>query len=348
MDGRIPVIIVAGFLGSGKTTLLNHLLTNNAGARIGVVVNDFGSINIDAMSVAGQVDSMVSLGNGCLCCAVDARGMDDLLSRLARPGADLDVIVVESSGLADPRVMIRLVLACQNKRIGYGGLVEVVDAAEFETTRVRHPELDQHLWFADLVVLNKTDRIDDTAHARIRELVAGLGKGTPVLSTAHGRVDPELLFERPERPRRDDVARQLSFDELLAEHDHDHADSGDCHPHSAYETVEFTSDEPMDPRALMAFLDERPAGVYRIKGFVHFGLPGHRQKFSLHTVGNYLRFQRSRWEAGEQRRTRLVVIGTGIDADSLRQRLASCVADGEHGDGLIEHGMLSVLRFTHS
>ena len=347
MDRRIPVIIVAGFLGSGKTTLLNHLLTNTEGARIGVVVNDFGSIGIDAMSVAGQVDSMVSLGNGCLCCAVDARGMDDLLSRLAKPSADLDVIVVESSGLADPREMIRLVLACSTKRIAYGGLVEVVDAAEFEASRTRHPELDQHLWYADLVVLNKTDRIDDASHARIRELVTGLGKGTPVLSTAHGRVDPGLLFERPERPRRDDVARQLSFDDLAAGHDHEH--DGDRHPHSAYEAVEFTSDRPLDPRALMAFLDERPAGVYRIKGFVYFGLPGHRQKFTLHTVGNYLRFHRSRWDTEEPRRTQLVVIGTGIDADALRERLHACAADGDGtDDGLIEHGMLSVLRFTRS
>lgn len=63
---RIPVIVVAGFLGSGKTTLLNHLLRHSGGTRIGVIVNDFGAINIDAMSVAGQVDSTVALGNGCL------------------------------------------------------------------------------------------------------------------------------------------------------------------------------------------------------------------------------------------------------------------------------------------
>lgn len=71
MAQSIPVVIVAGFLGSGKTTLLNHLLRDNRGTRIGVVVNDFGAINIDAMLVAGQVDAMVSLGNGCVCCAVD-------------------------------------------------------------------------------------------------------------------------------------------------------------------------------------------------------------------------------------------------------------------------------------
>lgn len=82
---QIPVVVLAGFLGSGKTTLLNHLLGNGDGTRIGAIVNDFGSIEIDAMTVAGQVDSMVSLGNGCLCCAVDTSELDTYLERLARP-----------------------------------------------------------------------------------------------------------------------------------------------------------------------------------------------------------------------------------------------------------------------
>jgi Ni2+-binding GTPase involved in maturation of urease and hydrogenase len=74
---QIPVVVLAGFLGSGKTTLLNHLLHSSGGSRIGAVVNDFGAIEIDAMAVVGALgDSTVSLGNGCLCCAVDAGELD--------------------------------------------------------------------------------------------------------------------------------------------------------------------------------------------------------------------------------------------------------------------------------
>ena len=94
----IPVVVLAGFLGSGKTTLLNHLLRTSGGTRIGVVVNDFGRINIDAFAVSAQVDSMVSLSNGCLCCAVDGTELDAMLEKLA--SADLDVIVIEAS---DPK-----------------------------------------------------------------------------------------------------------------------------------------------------------------------------------------------------------------------------------------------------
>lgn len=111
------------------------------------------------MTVAGQVGSTVSLGNGCLCCAVDVAELDTYLERLTRPEAGLDVIVIEASGLAEPVELVRMILASENPHVRYGGLVEVVDAAEYEATRERHPELDRHLAAADLVVLNKTDRV---------------------------------------------------------------------------------------------------------------------------------------------------------------------------------------------
>jgi G3E family GTPase len=328
---RIPVLVVAGFLGSGKTTLLNHLLGNNQGARIGVVVNDFGSVNIDAMSVAGQVDSMVSLSNGCLCCAVDARGMDNLLERLARPAAGIDVIVVEASGLAEPREMIRLVLASTNERVEYGGLIEVVDAAEFDNTRARHPELERHLAYADLVVVNKIDRVDDVE--RLLGVVQDLSGGKPVVPAVQARVDPALLFDFTPGAR-DDIARQLSFDDL---------DDHSGHAHSLYESVAFSSEQPLHPRRFMDFLDDRPAGLYRLKGFVYFGLPGHKQRFSFHTVGNYLRVERSSWGRGEPHTTTLVMIGAGIDADAVTKSLESCVEPSPAD--VAPQAMLRVLRY---
>ncbi|MEU6128060.1 GTP-binding protein [Saccharopolyspora sp. NPDC047091] len=337
MAGRsIPVVLVAGYLGSGKTTLLNHLLATAGGTRIGVVVNDFGSIGIDAMSVAGQVDSMVSLGNGCLCCAVDASGLDAMLERLAEPSAGIDVIVVECSGLADPRALIRMLLAGENPHTRYGGLVDVIDAAEFDDTVRRHPEFATHLRFADVAVLNKVDRVGAAELAALRDRITAEAPGIPLLEAERGQVDPAFLFDRPERPA-DTGPRQLSFTDLLAEHD--------CaeHAHSAYQSVAFESDEPVDPRALLAFLDSRPAGLYRMKGPVHFGLPGYRQRYLLQTVGNYVRFHRTPWPAGETPRTALVLIGTGLDEPDLRARLAAC-ATGSPVEGA-DYAMLPVLRY---
>ncbi|MGC7096650.1 CobW family GTP-binding protein [Amycolatopsis lurida] len=329
MRKQIPVVLVAGFLGAGKTTLLNHLLHNSSGARIGVVVNDFGSIGIDAMAVAGQVDSMVSLNNGCLCCAVDASGLDGMLARLS--GADLDVIVIEASGLAEPRGLIRLLLASEHEHIEYGGLVEVVDGAEFNTVRAEHPELGEHVRLADLVVLNKIDRIADG----VRETVEELAHGVPVLGVEHGRIDPAMLFELPER--REEHARQLSFLDL-SEEDEDHSQ----HAHTKYDSVEFETEVPLHPRRFMEFMENRPAGIYRIKGEVNLGLPGHDKKYTLHTVGAFLRLRRSGW-AGRPPATRLVLIGAGIDGEMLRKQLRSC--EEPDPSQVDSQAMLPVLRF---
>lgn len=361
---QIPVVVLAGFLGSGKTTLLNHLLGNGDGTRIGAIVNDFGSIEIDAMTVAGQVDSMVSLGNGCLCCAVDTSELDTYLERLARPAARIDVIVIEASGLAEPQELIRMILASDNDRIVYGGLIEVVDAAEFDDTRVRHPELDRHVAIADIVVLNKADRIGDATRQSLMDTLADLAPGRPVICTAYGRVDPELFFDRGPGEDHDAAVRQLSFEDLLREaaangapaHDSDDhcGHPGECdhpghdhhagHLHAAYESVEFTSAEPMHPRRLMDFLDSRPAGLYRIKGFVHFDVPENRQKFTVHAVGDFLRFYPAPWPKGEERCTQLVMIGSGIDAPALRKELENCrdSAPSEAGP----NSMWGVLRYV--
>ncbi|MFJ5559526.1 CobW family GTP-binding protein [Streptomyces sp. NPDC093250] len=334
---QIPVVVLAGFLGSGKTTLLNHLLHRSGGSRIGAVVNDFGAVEIDAMAVAGALgDSTVSLGNGCLCCAVDASELDEYLERLARPSAGLDVIVIEASGLAEPQELVRMVLASEHPGIVYGGLVEVVDAAEFDDTRARHPEIDRHLALADLVVVNKVDRVTD--EARVLRLVRSLVDRAAVVPATHGRVDPEFLFDC--RPGEERVG-QLSFDDLHRD-DREHAG----HLHAAYDSVSFVSERPLDPRRLIRFLDSRPAGLYRIKGYVDFGPYDTRNRYAVHAVGRFLRFYPEPRPAGTERLTQLVLIGTDIDAGALRTELEACVSgdgDAPHAD---EQGMWGVLRYV--
>ncbi|MFE4633641.1 CobW family GTP-binding protein [Streptomyces sp. NPDC056773] len=345
----IPVIVLAGFLGSGKTTVLNHLLGNRGGTRIGVVVNDFGSIEVDAMSVAGQVgDSMVSLGGGCLCCAVDGSELDAYLEKLADPVHRIDVIVIEASGLAEPQEMVRMLVANENPAVRYGGMVHIVDAAEFDATRDKHPETDRHLAVADLVVLNKTDRVAPGERARIETVLAGLcAPGIPVVGADHGRIDPELLFDR--RPWTE-TRGQLSFEDLLAQahdHDHGHGHDGDHsrHAHAAYESTEFVSEQALDPRRFMAFLDRRPAGLYRIKGSVHFGVPGHEERYEVHAVGRFLRFAPHAWGRAEPRLTQLVLIGSGTDGPALLRELEGCRAPEPWRAG--PESMWGVLRYVH-
>jgi len=338
-ERKIPVVVVCGFLGSGKTTLLNHLLRSSRGIRIGVVVNDFGSINIDSMMVAGQVDSMVSLGNGCLCCAVDASDMDAMFATLGSGSSELDVIVVEASGLAEPRNLIRMVLGSEIPRISYGGLVAVVDAVEFRATRLAHQEIEQHLAMADLVVLNKTDMLEPIELDAVAGLVREIVDEVPVLPTVLGQVDAELLFDVPERVEDRSVARQMSLDELLYEDD-DHSK----HLHASYTTTSFESREPMDPRRFVEVLEQPSGEVYRCKGFVYFGIDGFSGKYVLNTVGRHISLQPIDWLPGEERVSRLVLIGTEIDEELVEIRLLDSVR--RLGDSTATSAMLPVHRYT--
>ncbi|MDI3402474.1 CobW family GTP-binding protein [Streptomyces cavernicola] len=348
---QIPVVVLAGFLGSGKTTLLNQLLRHSGGNRIGVVVNDFGTIEIDAMSVAGQVGSTVSLGNGCLCCAVDGSELDAYLEKLTRPSVGLDVIVIEASGPAEPQELVRMLLASDNPNIVYGGLVEVVDAAEFDATRAKHPEIERHLALADLVVLNKTDRVEAQDLPGVRASVDRLADGAAVVESTYGRIDPELLFDGKPKGER---FGQLSFDDLHEDDTDEDGSHGEgphgehlhrTHLHAAYDSVSFATDGALHPRRLLDFLDERPEGLYRIKGFVDFGAHDPGNRYALHAVGRFLRFYPEPWPREAERGTQLVLIGSGVDGAALHTALERC-RDDEPQDAGLEEVMWGVLRYV--
>lgn len=312
----VPVLALAGFLGAGKTTLLNHLLRNSRGVRIGALVNDFGAVNIDAMFVAGQVDAMASLSNGCICCAVDASEAAEMLGRLAAVRPALDLIVVEASGIAEPPVLARTIATAGDDRFHYAGLVLVVDAAQ-------PAELGHGVRVADLVVLNKA--ADGDADA-VADAVRAENPRVPLVYTDFARVDPALLIDAPVKRR--ERPAQLSLDELLLEDDHHH-------DHPEYQSVEFSADTPVNPRRFLAFVQDRPAGLYRAKGFVDFGDGG---RYCVQLVGNSLRFEK-RGAAG--RGTTLVLIGTGIDESALSAALQDCTR--EPAD---ENAMLGVHKYV--
>src|SRR5699024_7685775 len=113
-------------------------------------------------------------------------GLDRMLRRLSRPSAGIDVILVEASGIADPREIVRMLLSSEDSRTTYGGLVEVVDAVEFDAALQQHPELATHVDFADLVLLNKVDRVDEDGVSALRDTLERLSPGTPVVDTDHG------------------------------------------------------------------------------------------------------------------------------------------------------------------
>ncbi|MDN5760644.1 MAG: GTP-binding protein [Tomitella sp.] len=343
----VPVIVLAGFLGSGKTTVLNHLLGNDLGVRLGVIVNDFGDVGIDALMVAGQVDGAVDLGNGCVCCAVDVDELDETLEQLTGGPRTVDAVVIEASGLAEPRTLIRMIVGSSVPTVRYGGLVEVVDADAYPHNRRAHPELDLHVRLADLVVLNKSDLVGPEALADLRRELSDLCGPVPLIDAVRGRIDPRMLFDEQHREP-DTLPRQMTIDELLRapapEHDHEpHA----SHLHDRYDSVSYSHNGPLHPRRLIELLENGRPGVYRMKGVVALADPDDCGTFEMQTVGRHVHARR-RAPAGRKRAgpaaSTFVAIGIGIDAADLQSAFDFCrVGPDEPAD---EQAMLSVLRYA--
>ena len=154
----VPITILTGFLGAGKTTLLSRILTGNHGLRVGVIVNDFGAINIDAELVVGVKDNVISLANGCVCCQIRDDLVEAVVSLLASQETAVEYILLEASGVADPAGIFATFTDLNLRdRIRLDSVICVVDAEQV----FAHPEypplmeLKLHqIGFADMLVLN--------------------------------------------------------------------------------------------------------------------------------------------------------------------------------------------------
>jgi G3E family GTPase len=189
----VPVILLAGFLGSGKTTAVNHLLAHAEGRRIAAVVNDFGAVNIDAELIVGASDGVVSLSNGCICCSLEGdllRTLASLLRRDPRP----ELIVIETSGVADPMDVVRNLMDPVIWREAPLETVLCVVDATMPVAMLDDALLRSQIRAADVVALSKVDLADAAGQARIRDAVRAIRPSAVVVDAAHGEVSAALLF----------------------------------------------------------------------------------------------------------------------------------------------------------
>lgn len=305
----IPVIALTGHLGAGKTTLLNHLL-RHPDTRIGVVVNDFGDINVDAGLVAGQVDEPASIAGGCICCLPDGGGLDEALIKLADPARRLDAIVVEASGLADPVAIARLIGFSEIRGLRPGGLVDVVDAVNHFHTVDRGTLPPVRYGAASLIVVNKLDQIsEDEGSAVLQRVTQRAAQRNPrihVVGTTGGRIDPELLFDASATSGQ---VGQLSFLDLAPEDDHDHVHA---------DAVTVSNSGCVDPDALIDLLEEPPPQVFRLKGVVAVRHRTTVREYVVNLVGSGIHIGKA--PRGAMANC-LVAIGMHLDVPAVRARL---------------------------
>jgi cobalamin biosynthesis protein CobW len=338
---RIPCTVVTGFLGAGKTTLIRHLLENAGGRRIAVIVNEFGDVGIDGEILRGcgiescPEENIVELSNGCICCTVAddfLPALDRILSREPR----IDHILIETSGLALPKPLVQAFQWPSVKgRVTVDGVVAVVDGAALAEGRVAadpaaldlqrraDPSLDHddpieevfedQVACADLIVLSKSDLIDETGRLRAEAAVAGHRvNGVKIIPASEGRVDPTVLLGLGLAVENDIDSRRTHHDNE-PEHDHDEFDS-------------FVVEVPAvsDPAAVTARIKAvaEAEDILRIKGFLP--VVGKPMRLLVQAVGPRVSHHYDRpWQPHEERRGRLVVIGMrGLRRETIAAALA--------------------------
>lgn len=297
----IPLSVIGGYLGAGKTTLLNHLLRNKEGRRYAVLVNDFGSLNIDAALIESAEENVIRLDNGCLCCTL-VTGLADTLNTVRNMNPWPEHVIVEASGVADPM------------RVGHYAYVApfrpeaVLVVADAETLRQKGADryvgeaVIRQLRGADLVVLNKTDLLPPGELALVRAWIQERAPEARVVETEYAQISPALLHGH--QPRAD-------------------ADPGAQHAAHASWSLQWS--QPLTRAAVEACLAGWPQEVLRAKGFLYLK-DDPQQRYLFQMVGKRWSLQADRpWAAGvPQNEAVLIALPGQLDGARLLDQLKTC------------------------
>ena len=261
----VPITLLTGYLGSGKTTLINHILNNQEGYKVAVIVNDIGEVNIDADLIAkgGVVnqtdDSLVPLQNGCICCTLKVDLMQQIVD-LIKTG-NFDYILIEASGICEPIPIAQTITVLSDSTKQYGlpqicrldNVVSVVDALRLATEfgcgdNLVKEDLDeedienliiQQIEFCNTIILNKIDEVSPEELARVKAIIKKLQPNADIIETNFGKVDvSELLntnkFDFDTAATSAGWVAELENDDIDEDDDDDDDDDHD-HDHEEHE-----------------------------------------------------------------------------------------------------------------
>ncbi len=314
----LPLLLLTGFLGSGKTTTLSHWLghTDLPLKKIAVLINDFGAVNVDAALLARRQLELRSITGGCVCC----QSYEDLVAQVGAlaDNPEIDLVWIETSGLADPEEVLDHLSAPElQESTVIRRMVLVVDGTDFPCSWRGRAVQEEQVRYADVILLNKTDRLDHGARQRIEISLRKMNPAARVIPTQKGEVDPSLLSAAGERaPIHSHRGHEANGGCDHEHHNHAHGRHDDL-PHAA-STLFLPLAGPVERSAFQRFLGSLPSSVFRAKGFIRLSESAEK----LHT------FQQVRDQAellllpledGEKLATGLVLIGPHLDEERIRE-----------------------------
>jgi G3E family GTPase len=333
----MPVTIITGFLGSGKTTLLNQILENKQDLKVAVLVNEFGDINIDAQLLISTDDDMVELSNGCICCTIN-EGLVDAVYRVLEREEQMDYMVIETTGVADPLPIILTFLGTELRELTrLDSVISMVDAESFTPDHFDSEAALKQITYSDVIILNKTDLASVSKIEELEQYITAIKQSARTLKSQYGQVPLPLILDVGLTPieqyQAEEEHHHHHHSEHLEEEEHHHHHHHEHHHHHSdhldndgFISMSFQSDRPFDLDKFEIFLtEEMPTTVFRAKGILWFNQSEMRHIFQL--SGPRYDIKTEDWL--EAPKNQVVFIGRHLDTDKMRQQLTDCLVSNE-------------------